>query len=99
MSRTVTHRYVCRYAWLLLGSLLTPLSAGLSHAGPVAGTVYDVDYLRAQSGGFRRVSYPRYRDSSGHDAGQMIYPYNNDTINYGSFGFVLDSTSGAWAPI
>lgn len=85
----------------LLLSVLLLLTSGLSpaaNAAPVSGAIYDVDFLRAQLGGFRGVKYPRYTDQNGADVSQMIYAYNGNIADtYHDYAFVMDITTGAVA--
>ncbi len=87
-----------RTGLLLIAALC---ATGVAQAGPVSGTLYDTDYLKAQSGGFQSVQYPRYTDTSNNDLGQMIYP-NNDPFMadyYDSYALVVDTTTGTAVPI
>ncbi len=74
--------------------LLTLLVLGhAAYAGPVSGTIYDTDYLKAQLNGFQGMQYPRFHNADGSDAGQMIYSDNDyPGLNH---AFVVDMTTGA----
>jgi hypothetical protein len=86
-----THSFVT-YT-LMLAALL--LAGRIAQAGPVSGTIYDIDYLKAQPGGFKGVSYPRFTNPNGSDGGQLVY--NANAYFYASF--VLDTTTGNMASI
>ena len=102
----MSYARVRRTAGLLLSAAGIGLwSAHAVQAGPVSGTIYDVDYLRAQQGGFQGVSYPRYTDQNGNvtdtgSLGQMVYPSNAGNIwnNANVYAFVVDADSGNIAP-
>lgn len=59
-------------------------------AGGVTGTINDVDYLKAQTGGYQGVSYPRWQDADGNDLGQLVYPSDEDL----SLCMVMDTNTG-----
>ena len=74
----------------LCAAVLCVACAHAATAGGVTGTINDVDYLKAQPGGYQGTSYPRWQDAAGNDLGQLVYPQDQDL----SLCMVMDTNTG-----